>query len=662
MNFTARKSVWLAACVAALAWQNSSLAVERIALVVGNGAYQHVPALDNPRNDAEDMESALRAVGFEVVVGTDLDSTAFYERIGEFARRARGAKTALFFYAGHGIQLGEANYLLPVDAEQRSEWSLKGTAVKLDEVLENMGSAARLVFLDACRDNPFLDAVARSRGVRSSSMRRGLARVEAAGNGGMFIAYATAPGDVAADGGGRNSPFTAGLKEHLGEPGLEINQLINRVRRSVAVAHPEQRPWHTSSLHDDFYFSDPHPVGRPGAGVDAPDPETEAWLQIRETANAGLLERFLATYPNGRYSLSAQARLDELRQRPFTVAVEPSGARVRILNIAQPYQARMNLPAGEYRVEASAPGYETKTETVTHRRTPTVHRMTLRKAGPKVGDRFRDCPKCPEMVVVPAGSMRWPLWKNEGPVHEVTIAVSFAIGRHEVTVAEFGWFVDDTGHSAGNSCSTFEGTYEDGKWEKRADRGWRTPGFDQSGRHPVTCVSWNDAQAYVAWLSRETGEEYRLPSEWEWEYTARAGTATQWPWGEGESGQCHHANGKDTSLKERYSDWRFQDVSCQDWHVHTAPVGSFAENGWGLHDMLGNVWEWTEDCWNGSDYTPAPPSDGSAWEYVDCRAHVSRGGAWYSHPSVVSTNGRGWGDDGTRSSGMGFRVARTLAP
>ena len=660
VNFTARKSVWLVACIAALAWQSSSLAVERIALVVGNGAYQHVPALDNPRNDAEDMESALQAVGFEVVAGTDLDRLAFYERIDEFARRARGAKTALFFYAGHGIQLGEANYLLPVDAEQRSEWSLKGTAVKLDEVLENMGSAARLVFLDACRDNPFLDAVARSRGVRSSSMRRGLARVEAAGNGGMFIAYATAPGDVAADGGGRNSPFTAGLKEHLGEPGLEINQLINRVRRSVAVAHPEQRPWHTSSLHDDFYFSDPHPVGRPGAGVDAPDPETEAWLQIRETANAGLLERFLATYPNGRYSLSAQARLDELRQRPFTVAVEPSGARVRILNIAQPYQARMNLPAGEYRVEASAPGYETKTETVTHRRTPTVHRMTLRKAGPKVGDQFRDCPACPEMVVVPAGSYRMGSpsseegQPDERPVHEVTIAVPFAIGRHEVTVAEFGRFADATGYSTGNSCRTFEG----GDWKSRAGRGWRNPGFGQSGRHPVACVSWNDAQAYVAWLSRETGEEYRLPSESEWEYAARAGTATARYWGDDESRQCRHANGADASAKERYSDWTA--ASCRDGHAHTAPVGSFATNGWGLHDVLGNVWEWTEDCWNNS-YAGAP-SDGSAWEYGECSERVLRGGSWDSEPSVLRAAVRFWNSTGDRNYNVGFRVARTLAP
>ena len=280
-----------------------------------------------------------------------------------------------------------------------------------------------------------------------------------------------------------------------------------------------------------------------------------------------------------------------------------------------------------------------------------------------VGDRFRDCPECPEMVVVPAGSYRMgsPSYEqgrqeDEGPVHEVTIAASFAIGRHEVTVAEFGRFVDETGYSAGSSCWT----YENGEWESRAGRGWRNPGFGQSGRHPVVCVDWNGAQAYVAWLSRQTGEEYRLPSESEWEYAARAGTATVRYWGEGELGQCRHANGGDASLKERYSDWPWPVASCRDGHVHTAPAGSFAANGWGLHDMLGNVWEWTEDCWNGS-YAGAP-SDGGAWEYGDCSVRVLRGGSWIYSPSVLRAADRFRNSTGVRSFSIGFRVARTLAP
>ncbi len=266
---------------------------------------------------------------------------------------------------------------------------------------------------------------------------------------------------------------------------------------------------------------------------------------------------------------------------------------------------------------------------------------------------FRDCPECPEMVVVPAGSYRMgsPSYEqgrqeNEGPVHEVTIAAPFAIGVYEVTVAEFGRFVDETGYSAGSSCRTYD---------SGADRDWRNPGFRQSGRHPVACVSWNDAQAYAAWLSRKTGEEYRLPSESQWEYAARAGTSAARPWGEGESGQCRHANGADESAKENYPWVRV--ASCRDGHERTAPVGSFGANGWGLHDMLGNVWEWTEDCWNDS-YAGAP-SDGSAWEFGNCARRVLRGGSW---TTILRAADRVWSTAGFRNFRYGFRVARTLGP
>ena len=284
-------------------------------------------------------------------------------------------------------------------------------------------------------------------------------------------------------------------------------------------------------------------------------------------------------------------------------------------------------------------------------------------ANADVGDRFRDCAECPEMVAVPSGTfmMGSPAGEegrhgDEGPVHEVTIAAPFAIGRYEVTVSEFGRFVEETGYSAGSSCWT----YEDGKPEDRADRGWRYPGFGQGGSHPVACVSWDDAQAYVAWLSEQTGKAYRLPSESEWEYAARAGTATARHWGEGESGQCRHANGADPSVKERYSNWPVPVSSCRDGHVHTAPVGSFRANGWGLHDMLGNAWEWTEDCWNGS-YAGAP-SDGSAWGHGNCAERVLRGGSWDLDPSTLRAAYRNRKSTGIRLHGNGFRVARTLAP
>ena len=399
------------------------------------------------------------------------------------------------------------------------------------------------------------------------------------------------------------------------------------------------------------------PEPAPGPGM---DPEGEEWRIVRDSGNLLTVRSFLERHPSGRYSGAARALLEQLEGAPFTIRTQPAEAQVRLLGHSEPYRAGMRLPAGEYEVEARAEGYTTATEIVAHGSSSTVRQIALRKAGPKAGDRFRDCAECPEMVVIPAGSyqMGSPSYEQgrqdtEGPVHEVTIAAPFAIGRYEVTVAEFGRFVDETGYSAGSSCWTIED-----QLDYRADRGWRNPGFDQSGRHPVTCVSWNDAQAYAAWLSQETGEEYRLPSESEWEYAARAGTLKARPWEEDESGQCRHANGADASAKDRYSSLS-RPVACRDGHAHTAPVGSFAANGWGLHDMLGNVWEWTEDCWNGS-YAGAP-SDGSVWEYGNCVGRVFRGGSWINRPSNLRAALRLGLTTGYRSNSLGFRVARTLA-
>ena len=346
-----------------------------------------------------------------------------------------------------------------------------------------------------------------------------------------------------------------------------------------------------------------------------------------------------------------------LLRQPFTVQVEPADAQVRILDIGLPYRAGMELAAGSYRVEASAPGYKTATESVLHGSVPTVQRVILRKVGSDVGDRFHDCAECPEMVVLPAGTFRMgsPPYERgrheaEGPVHEVTIAAPFAIGRYEVTVAEFGRFVDETGHSERNSCWTHAGTVD-----------WRRPGFGQRSRHPVVCVSWNDAQSYAAWLSRETGEDYRLPSESEWEYAARAGIALARYWGEAESGQCRHANGADATVKERYPDmWRWPVVSCRDGHVHTAPVGSYAPNPWGLHDMLGNAWELTNDCWN-NNYNGAPV-DGSAWQSGYCDVRVKRGGSWNVAPRHLRAADRNGYEAIERSYYVGFRIAKTIAP
>ena len=264
------------------------------------------------------------------------------------------------------------------------------------------------------------------------------------------------------------------------------------------------------------------------------------------------------------------------------------------------------------------------------------------------------------MMTVPAGSYRMGSpsrehgrQDDESPAHEVTFDEPFAIGRYEVTVSEFSRFADETGYSAGSSCLI----WIDGGFAERPGFSWRNPGFEQDNRHPATCMNWADAKAYVAWLSRHTGQAYRLPSESEWEYATRAGTATARYWGEGESDQCRHANGADASVKEHYPDWSWRVAPCRDDHPSTAPVGSYAANDWGLHDTLGNVWEWTEDCGHPS-YVGAP-ADGTAWSDEDCTEHVLRGGAWSNEPWVIRAGNRGMGAD--RYAHQGLRVVRAIA-
>ena len=666
MSVPGAKAIAVAVCLGVC---GAVAANDRVALVIGNAAYQHAPPLANPKNDAADMAGLLRRLGFAVTEGFDITEAAMRDLIKAFDRQAGTAKVALLFYSGHGMEVDGANYLLPVDAQLEASRDLRHEAIELDFVLESMGTGTNLVFLDACRDNPFARGWAGAKSV--VVVGRGLAEVTEASASGMFIAFATHPGHTAADGEGRNSPFTAALKQNIETPGLEVNALLTEVRKTVLASTGDvQRPWANSSLSAAFYFVPPSSPGSEVAPqqrrVDAPDPAAETWMQIRATANAQMLERYLATYPNSPYRMAAEARLEELRGQPFTVVVEPAGARVRLINLPAPYRAAMRLPAGEYQVKVSADGYQTQTVTVHHGNSSETHRVVLRKAP------FRDPLSSggdgPLIVEVPPGSflmgppsaLRGPPSREVGGqkstlVHSVTFRVPFAVGVYEVTVSEFGRFVDATGHSTAGSCATYDGK----RMEIGTGLGWRNPGFAQDGSHPVVCVSWDDARSYAAWLSRETGKLYRLPSEAEWEYVARAGTTTSRYWGGIESGHCLHANGGDLALQRRHTDWEWLVASCDDGYVNTAPVGTYPENSWGLHDVLGNVWEWTADCWNRS-YNGAP-ADGRAWETAGCELGVIRGGSWIDLPRNLLSAIRTGASRSLAADAAGFRVARTLA-
>ncbi|MES0883651.1 NADase-type glycan-binding domain-containing protein [Roseibium sp. SCP14] len=228
----------------------SAKAAARVALVIGNGAYQAMSSLANPVNDANLMAGKLSGLGFDVIRVIDGDRRGFYDALTQFGRKAQGAEVALVFYAGHGVQVNGRNWLLPVDAQIQASTDLPGQAVKADDLLEIMeasGARLKLVFLDACRNNPLPRSL--SRGTSN-----GLARLEASAAG-MMIAFATSPGDIALDGTGSNSPFTEALATWIDTPDLEVRHLMGRVRESVYRATGEaQLPWLNEALIGEFYF------------------------------------------------------------------------------------------------------------------------------------------------------------------------------------------------------------------------------------------------------------------------------------------------------------------------------------------------------------------------------------------------------------------------
>jgi uncharacterized caspase-like protein len=252
----------LGAIGALIAVQAEALAGVRLALVMGNGQYQAVPALDNPSNDAADVARALRGAGFEVIEQRDATREAMAKAVRDFSERLRNADIALFFYAGHGLQMNGENYLLPVDAKIESPADVRFNTINLSDIQQEMEGSGRadIIILDACRNNPFLEKL--SHGGRAAPAR-GLGVMEATGEGSLIV-YSTQPGNVALDGAGRNSPFTAALLKYVATPGLEVRQMISRVRGDVLQATDHrQRPWDSSSLVGDVYLAGPPPTPAP---------------------------------------------------------------------------------------------------------------------------------------------------------------------------------------------------------------------------------------------------------------------------------------------------------------------------------------------------------------------------------------------------------------
>ena len=345
------------------------------------------------------------------------------------------------------------------------------------------------------------------------------------------------------------------------------------------------------------------------------------------------------------YRRVARERMEQLREFELTIRSNVDANEVWIDGRSYgstPVSAR--LTRGSYAVRVSKSGYQDYFERIELTQARTL-RMELQKYAP--GDIIQDCPECPKMVYIPAGSFRmgdiqgsgWFGGDLEKPIHRVSVG-AFLLGQTEVTVGQFRTFAGTSGYKT--EAEQSRGCVTNEKIEGDRGKNWRNPGFNQNAQQPVVCVSWNDAQNYIEWIKTKTGEQYRLPSEAEWEYAVRSGSETDYSWGNSIGNNKANCGG----CGSRWDD------------SQTAPVASFAANAFGLYDMHGNVYEWVQDCWN--DSYQGAPIDGSAWLSGDCRMRVLRGGSWLIGPLFLRSASRNSYTTRYRDVISGFRLARTL--
>jgi formylglycine-generating enzyme required for sulfatase activity len=649
-------------------------AEKRVALVIGNATYANAGVLRNPRNDATDMAATLKKLGFDVTLGLDLDQPQFAATVDRFARQLDDADVALFFYAGHGLQINDKNYLVSVNARLTSEFLVSSETIELDAIVNLMESKVpvNLVFLDACRNNPLADNLRKNLVAmkRGASLGRGLARIEPTRRD-TLVAFAAAPGQEAADGSERNSPFTGALLKYLPKPDLEVSVMLKFVAAAVGEAtHNMQRPQQLSDMTRTFYFANASADGsfkdaklqrpsssQPSAGrAAAPSDEDRQvelafWNSAQAANDCEAMRAYQQRFPKGVFiALAALAERRLCSSRHVTVleaapggdnpmpAPPPTpaapGSSAAALQKLPPSPSltapapNLAAPAPTAPVAPSSPMLApppvlsvtppVPSPTPSNQQTAFINpTFTLPPSAQRTDQAFRDCPLCPEMVSIPGGPFDMGSSDDpmEGPIHRVTVK-GFAVGRYPVKIGEWKQCV------AARACRYNPAAGDDNL--------------------PVYNISWDDAQEYVSWLSRTTNAKYRLPTEAEWEYAARGRTATKYWWGnQPESGKAGCRG-------------------CGSGYSGEQPmkVGLFAANGFGLFDMTGSIDQWVSDCWN-RNYTGAP-RDGSSWDRPNCRQHVLRGGSWKNDVSYSRTSSRDSYDTDVRYPTHGLRVVRNI--
>ncbi|WP_438751977.1 caspase family protein [Pararhizobium sp. O133] len=330
--------------------QASAATPKKVALVMGNSAYQHAVELPNPKNDAKLMAETFRTAGFTVIEGEDLDKNGMANLVDQFTEAAYDAEIAVIYYAGHGLQVDGQNYIVPIDGQLETAAQLKTRTIQVDKLLSALppDPAVSIVILDACRDNPLARSLAKALPASRSGATGGLAPVQTNGqtsnSGGLLIAYSTDPGAVALDGKGVNSPYTTALAKHLTTPGLEIQSALTRVRADVSEATGgTQHPWHNASLSREVFIGGDatdrgiaieQNIVKPTAEVAATDTnnvnwtvEQKLWEEASKRNTVAHYELYLQQYPSGNFATLAKLNLDQLKTEATTevASIAPVG-------------------------------------------------------------------------------------------------------------------------------------------------------------------------------------------------------------------------------------------------------------------------------------------------------------------------------------------------
>jgi len=597
----------------------------RLALVIGNDGYQKIVPLKNARNDARLMAGILKKAGFDVTQANDLGRDGLWSTIDTFKGRINKGDEVVFYFAGHGVQIGANQLLLPTDIDARNDAQVQRDGVPLLDVQDALGDArVGVLLLDACRDNPFpktgTRAIGGTRGLSPPEPSTGQIIMMSAGRNQKALDYV--PGQQQG-----NGLFTWELSQALQTPGIEIRaaleQVKDRVDEAARKAGHEQRPSLVNDLRGNFYLTSANAVQLASIKPEPVSP-TARPVQMNILSLKDLQKEEDTRQAWAKWQGQMKADFDKTAGFNGSADLQTKAWQRFLAAWAQ--DNPLSRDDDELRSQATQ---HQQRALVTSQATAPAQQVPSQPTGPTTapnfGQNFKDCAECPELVVIPAGSFEMGNsdgGADEKPIHRVKIK-SFALGKYEVTQRQ--WKV-----LMGNNPSKFGNCGDD---------------------CPVENVSWNDIQEYIQRLNQKTGQRYRLPSEAEWEYAARAGTGTKYWWGDTASHE--YANyGTDACCDGM--------VQGRDTWINTAPVGQFPASAFGLHDMHGNVWEWVQDKWY-SDYIGAP-IDGSAWEEGGWQEmRVLRGGGWSDDPVTLRSSFRLGDYPAFRLYFAGFRLAR-IAP